>query len=303
MSFDKQALVGLRLAAAVLFGADTATASSAVCADAEPALVQSLLQGASPDLGAVQLALAACAPTEAERLGRRISALLYNSSIKTFPPDIGLLEASLSFGRSWQALATLGDLAFDKRDWTTAASRLQDALTEIADPALTPEPPPPSVISGLRKRAETAALLSPTYVAVPRTRSGENGGLGASAIRGVAVTSVALPIQFQFDSDAFTVAGQRAADDLARIIASDRPLARQITLIGHTDAKGESAYNDKLSLRRAEAVRRFLLGRGLRADIRTAGMGERKPYQPDDPGRYSAAERDQMNRRVEFRRQ
>jgi outer membrane protein OmpA-like peptidoglycan-associated protein len=273
------------------------------CADAQPLVEAALAANDRAGLQAAHRALSDCPSAEMDSQGRRLAARIYNQAIAAPQPDEALLTASLEFARTWQALATLGDLAFQRKQWPAATARLQEALIEIDDKAATPSPPPATVILAMRRRAETAALLSPDYVPLPVTRSGANGGLAAGAIRGIAVTSVALPIQFQYDSDRFTANGQRAAADLARMVANDRPLAREITLIGHTDATGQAAYNEALSMKRAEAVRRFLQARGIKARIAVAGMGERRPYTPDDPGRYNAAERDQMNRRVEFRRQ
>ncbi|HSF43871.1 MAG TPA: OmpA family protein, partial [Thermoanaerobaculia bacterium] len=67
-------------------------------------------------------------------------------------------------------------------------------------------------------------------------------------------------------------------------------------LEGHTDAKGDDAYNQRLSLRRAEAVKGWLTQReGIAADrLATRGAGESRPVasNEDEAGR-------QKNRRVE----
>ncbi len=76
-----------------------------------------------------------------------------------------------------------------------------------------------------------------------------------------------------------------------------------VTIEGHTDAKGSETYNQKLSERRAESVKNWLVAReGLRdVSFTTRGLGATKPVAPnrkpdgnDDPkGR-------QKNRRVEI---
>lgn len=69
---------------------------------------------------------------------------------------------------------------------------------------------------------------------------------------------------------------------------------RQLLIEGHTDSLGSAEYNEKLSLRRAKAVREYLIGRGIdKARITTAGYGERYPVASND----SEAGR-QQNRRV-----
>ncbi|WP_274572001.1 OmpA family protein [Neisseria leonii] len=51
-----------------------------------------------------------------------------------------------------------------------------------------------------------------------------------------------------------------------------------IRIIGHTDRKGSDAYNDALSMRRAETVRRYLVSRGVPVGIMSAqGLGKRYP--------------------------
>jgi outer membrane protein OmpA-like peptidoglycan-associated protein len=65
---------------------------------------------------------------------------------------------------------------------------------------------------------------------------------------------------------------------------------------GHTDSKGSDAYNDKLSVRRANAVRAYLVKLGIPANRMTVrGMGERQPVASNatDEGRA-------QNRRVEL---
>ena len=59
-----------------------------------------------------------------------------------------------------------------------------------------------------------------------------------------------------------------------------RPAA-EITVIGHTDTVGNDAYNDKLSLERAQAVREILIGMGVPAqNISAAGRGKRELLVP-----------------------
>jgi len=67
-----------------------------------------------------------------------------------------------------------------------------------------------------------------------------------------------------------------------------------ITIIGHTDNQGNSVYNENLSLRRAESVKRFLIDKGVPLNrVETEGKGDRKPIRPND-----TAENKALNRRV-----
>ncbi|OHE62340.1 MAG: hypothetical protein A2X71_06540 [Thiobacillus sp. GWE1_62_9] len=69
-----------------------------------------------------------------------------------------------------------------------------------------------------------------------------------------------------------------------------------IEVAGHTDSRGSDAYNMKLSQERAEAVRNYLISKGIAADRLTAkGYGESQPVADNatDEGRA-------QNRRVEL---
>ena len=69
-----------------------------------------------------------------------------------------------------------------------------------------------------------------------------------------------------------------------------------ITIEGHTDSMGPDAYNEELSLRRAEQVRGFLLSRGVPPERLTVrGLGEYRPVASN-----STAEGRANNRRVEI---
>ncbi len=70
----------------------------------------------------------------------------------------------------------------------------------------------------------------------------------------------------------------------------------RVRIEGHTDATGTAAKNEELSLRRADAVKRILLGRGVQeAQVTALGMGETKPI-----GDNKTAGGRAQNRRVEL---
>jgi outer membrane protein OmpA-like peptidoglycan-associated protein len=71
----------------------------------------------------------------------------------------------------------------------------------------------------------------------------------------------------------------------------------KLDIAGHTDDKGSDEYNLKLSQNRANAVKDYLVKKGVNAETITAqGFGESKPIVPNDND--SNRER---NRRVEFK--
>ncbi|MDZ7767375.1 MAG: OmpA family protein [Melioribacteraceae bacterium] len=71
-----------------------------------------------------------------------------------------------------------------------------------------------------------------------------------------------------------------------------------VEISGHTDSDGSNSYNQQLSQKRAEAVKAWLVSKGISSDRITAvGYGEANPRVAND-----TAEHKRMNRRIEFKR-
>jgi OOP family OmpA-OmpF porin len=69
-----------------------------------------------------------------------------------------------------------------------------------------------------------------------------------------------------------------------------------IIAVGHTDSVGSDAYNQKLSVRRAEAIKAYLVSKGIEKNrIYTEGKGEKQPVADN-----KTAEGRAKNRRVEI---
>jgi OOP family OmpA-OmpF porin len=90
-------------------------------------------------------------------------------------------------------------------------------------------------------------------------------------------------------------------DEAARILA-DNPRVK-VTVEGHTDSIGSDAYNQRLSERRATAVKSYLVSRGVAADrLDTVGYGESRPVAPNTtPDGKDNPEGRAMNRRAELK--
>ncbi len=70
---------------------------------------------------------------------------------------------------------------------------------------------------------------------------------------------------------------------------------------GHTDGKGDKAYNQKLSERRADSVKTWLVAHGATNPIAARGFGDTKPVAPNrKPDGSDDPEGRQKNRRVEI---
>jgi outer membrane protein OmpA-like peptidoglycan-associated protein len=82
-------------------------------------------------------------------------------------------------------------------------------------------------------------------------------------------------------------------DPVAEVIKT-RCVGKTITIEGHTSISGSPEYNQKLSERRAESVKRYLVSRGVPAEqLRAVGYGESRPLTTDP-----SPEAQKLNRRV-----
>jgi OOP family OmpA-OmpF porin len=88
--------------------------------------------------------------------------------------------------------------------------------------------------------------------------------------------SFAAEALFDFDKATVKEEGKAALDDL---IAKLQGMNTEVMIaVGHTDSVGTDAYNEKLSLRRSDAVKAYLVSKGLdAARLYTEGKGETQP--------------------------
>jgi len=107
--------------------------------------------------------------------------------------------------------------------------------------------------------------------------------------------SVNLNIPFELNSSALKPQASDQLKQLELALTSDALGKDRFVVAGHTDAKGSAQYNKQLSLRRAQAVKQFLVAKGMDAKrLDTVGFGSEKLLDPDRPD-------DSSNRRVEIR--
>ena len=86
----------------------------------------------------------------------------------------------------------------------------------------------------------------------------------------------AATVGFDFDQAVVKPEGKEKLDDLA---SKARGVNLEVVIaIGHADAIGSDAYNQKLSVRRAEAIKAYLVSKGIEPNrIYTEGKGEKQP--------------------------
>jgi outer membrane protein OmpA-like peptidoglycan-associated protein len=121
-------------------------------------------------------------------------------------------------------------------------------------------------------------------------------------LRGVTATPSVRPplsfdvtVNFALDSAELTADSRAKLDRVAAALTDPTTKKFDIVISGHTDARGTAEYNQALSERRAEAVRRYLVTQhGIdQSRLAAKGYGKSQLLLPGDPN-------NDLNRRVQF---
>ncbi len=152
--------------------------------------------------------------------------------------------------------------------------------------------------------AARAALPKAKIVAIVMKVSGIDGliaDLNAKVIGQEIAIELPGDVLFEFDKADIRKAAEPTLEKVAALLAA-YPKAK-VRIEGHTDAKGDAQYNQKLSERRAESVKKWLVAKGAVAgQLSARGFGKTKPVAPNaKPDGSDDAEGRQKNRRVEIR--
>jgi OOP family OmpA-OmpF porin len=166
-----------------------------------------------------------------------------------------------------------------------AAALVVACATEPEKPAAKPAAPPPP-----KPVAQPQAVPAPPPIAQPKPEP-----------KKPAVVNLASTELFEFNKAVLTPAARTKLD--SDVIAKLRDLGevRYINVGGHADRLGSAQYNQRLSEKRAEAVRAYLVSKGVDASkVETLGFGKTLPVKacPDQKDRKNLIECLADNRRV-----
>lgn len=168
------------------------------------------------------------------------------------------------------------ELCWRNSSWTPATA------DEKCDGALKPPAPPPPAppVAPPPAPAPVAPPVAPAAPAAPVAPVSEKVTFSADAF-------------FDFDKATLKPEGRASLTELAQ---KTQGLNLEVIIaVGHTDSVGSTDYNQRLSVRRAEAVKDFLVSQGIeRNRVYTEGKGESSPV-ADNRTREGRAQ----NRRVE----
>ena len=175
--------------------------------------------------------------------------------------------------------------------WHTGTWTPADAVVEGCDDMLKPAPVPaaapktdadaPAPAAAPQTEADAPAPASDTANTTIDAAPSVNAPAPApAAATATAPTSEKVTFEadtfFDFDKSVLKPEGKAKLEDLvSKLKGTDIEV---VVATGHTDWTGTDAYNLKLSMRRANAVKAFLLSKGVPADrVFTEGKGESKP--------------------------
>jgi outer membrane protein OmpA-like peptidoglycan-associated protein len=93
------------------------------------------------------------------------------------------------------------------------------------------------------------------------------------------VVSPVFAVNFDYKSYELNAANQRHLDSLIYLMQHETLIIQKIEIKGHCDSIGSNAYNDTLSLRRAQAVRNYFIVHGVNDSLikNITGYGKRQP--------------------------
>jgi OOP family OmpA-OmpF porin len=177
------------------------------------------------------------------------------------------------------------ELCWRDANWTPATAAVGCDGAIVAKPAAAPAPAP-----------APAPAAAPAAAPAPAAVAARPAAPAAPAAPPAAATKVtyAADAFFDFDKSVLKAEGKAKLDDLVGKVKGIN--LEVIIAVGHTDSVGSDAYNQKLSVKRSDAVKAYLVSKGIEKNrVYTEGKGEKQPVADNK----TAAGRSK-NRRVEI---
>jgi outer membrane protein OmpA-like peptidoglycan-associated protein len=127
-----------------------------------------------------------------------------------------------------------------------------------------------------------------------RTRSLSSGEREEIATIAADKPNIDLEITFEYNSADISASSMPSVQALGKALSDPNLKGSTFVVAGHTDSAGSEGYNQDLSERRADAIKRYLVEKfGIASnDLVTVGYGKSKPKDPNAP-------MDPANRRVQ----
>ncbi len=186
------------------------------------------------------------------------------------------------------------ELCWRDANWTPAtAAAACDGAVKPAAPAAAPgraPAPAPAAAPGARP-ASPASPASPAPAARPAAPAARPAAPAAPVSEKVTFAADAF---FDVDKAVLKPEAKAKLDDL---VGKTKGINLEVIIaVGHTDSDGSDAYNQKLSVKRSDSVKAYLVSKGVEKNrVYTEGKGEKQPV-ADNKTKEGKAK----NRRVEI---
>ena len=182
--------------------------------------------------------------------------------------------------------------------WTpaTAAPGCDGAIAPAAAAPKAPAAPaaPAAAAAEVQGDQELFANMgTPAPAAAPAPKAAAPAPAPAASAAAASKVTYAADMFFDFDKSVLKPLGKAKLDDL---VGKLQGISLEVIIaVGHTDSVGSDAYNQTLSTKRADAVKAYLVSKGVEKNrIYTEGKGESSPI-ADNKTKEGQAK----NRRVE----